>query len=395
LTQRLFWQDAYRREFEASVVERLQVDGHPAVVLDQTCFYPTSGGQPHDTGVLGDVSVLEVREQDGRLLHLLEAPAPERVAGRIDWDRRWDHMQQHTGQHILSQAFERELGAETLSFHLGEEVCTIDLDAPTLETGQVSAVVELANRIVLQDRAVSVREYGPGEAQGLSLRKAPRDQDSLRVVTIERFDVCACGGTHVRVTGEVGPIHIRRWSKQRGGARVEFLCGWRALRDYRRKDTICYAVAGRLSTGVEDLADAVGRLMDAEQAARREAEALRGRLLALELPRLAAEAENLGQVRVLCRKLEGYDAGNMRYLAQELTRDPGMIALLAVALPAPQVCFARSDDVSIDVGQLLREVLGRYGGKGGGRPHMAQGGGVSVEDLDRLLADAREQVVGR
>lgn len=395
MTRRLYWQDPYCREFEAHVAERLTLHGKPALVLDATCFYPTSGGQPYDTGTLNEVPVLEVQELEGRVVHLLAQPVEaDTVHGRIDWERRWNHMQQHTGQHILSQAFERLLDAETVSFHLGEESCTIDLGIAELRPEAAVEVESLANHIVLQNRAVTTCEYAPDEVALLELRRAPQVEGSLRIVRIAEFDTCACSGTHVRATGEVGTIHIRRWSRQRGNTRVEFLCGWRALRDYQAKDRICQALANALSAGVEELPEALARVMEAEHAARRQCEALRERLLALELPRLAAEAELFGEWQVLCRHLEGYDAGNMRYMAQQLTQEPGRIVLLSVREPSPQVCFARSQDIALDMAHLLREVLSRYGGKGGGRPHVAQGGGMRAEDLATLLADALAQVQG-
>ena len=392
-TVRLYWDDAYRVGFTARIIERLVVNGHPAVLLDQTCFYPTSGGQPHDVGTLGEVSVIDVRDEDRGVVHVLSGPLQDaEVRGQIAWSRRLDHMQQHTGQHILSQAFERQSGAETVSFHLGEEVCTIDLAVLDLGDQQAAAAESLAHDVVLADGPVTTRVYAPDELSSLALRRPPKAQDSVRVVSVSDFDVCACGGTHVTTTGQVGPIHIRRWTKQRGNTRVEFLCGLRALRDYCTKDRICYALAGDLSTGVEDLLDAVARLRESERSAQHGADALRARVLELELPGLVDQAEQMGDLRVLCRRLEGYDAGNMRYIAQQVVLQPHRVALLGVTDPSPQLCFARSEDVDLDMARLLRDVTQHYGGKGGGRPHVAQGGGIRAADMDALLAEARQRV---
>lgn len=392
-TRRLYWEEPYRREFDATVIERLQLADRPAVVLDATCFYPTSGGQPHDAGTLNDVPVLEVQEDAERIVHLLaESLSHDSVHGVIDWPRRFDHMQQHTGQHILSQAFERELDADTVSFHLGSATSSIDLATPSLDSDALSRVEALANRIVFDNRPVLAQEYDRDQVASLSLRRAPQVLGAIRVVSIEGFDACACGGTHVRATGEVGGIHIRGCDPRRDTTRVEFLCGWRALRDYRCRDLICQATASRLSTGVSDLPEAVSRLLEAEQAARRKAEDLRTRLLDCELPHLASEVEQVGALRLLCRMLEGYDAGNMRYLASSLTQEPGIAVLLAVTEPSPRICFARSQDVDIDVAELLRETLAPYGGRGGGRPHVAQGGGIAASDLRQILADARQRL---
>lgn len=397
-TRRLYWENPYLRTFESRVVRSFEYDGRPAVVLDATAFYPTSGGQPHDTGTLNDVPVVEVLEDDGQgagpeVVHVLAAPlADEGVRGVVHWERRLDHMQQHTGQHILSQAFERVLGGATVGFHLGAESGTIDVSLSSLDADSVARVEDLANEIVTANRAIEVQIYDSARAAGTALRRDAEIHGPVRIVTIEDFDVCACGGTHLRATGEVGIIHIRRWERSRGRTRVEFLCGRRALVDYRARDTLCQMLAGRMSVGVNDLPDAVGRLAEAEGAARRHVDELRTRLLDLELPRLAANAEEWNGLRLVCRLLEGYDAGNMRYLAQGLTRQVGTVALLAVTEPAPQVCFARADDVPVDMGALLKESMTPYGGRGGGRPHMAQGGGVDAADLTKVLDTARRRL---
>lgn len=392
-TRHLFWEDPYQRAFEAYVVEQLRVEGRPAAILDATCFYPTSGGQPHDLGTLNGVAVREVIEgEDGRIVHLLEQPLElGMVRGAIHWARRFDHMQQHSGQHILSQAFEQALGAPTVSFHLGEESCSIDLDLVELTPEQAARVEDLANAVIFENRAITAQEYEQDAVAALALRKAPTVQGRVRVVEVAGFDRCACGGTHVRSAGEIGLVHITRWEKRHGQTRVEFLCGWRALRDYRLRDAAARQLAQGLTVGVEELPAAIARLQEAESLARRQGERLRKRLLDCELPRLAEEAEPLAAGRLLCRILEDYDAGNMRYIAQNLVQQPGMIAFLAVTEPAPQFCFARSADLSGDMGALLRAVAGPLGGKGGGQPHFAQGGGVKAEELATLLERARSQ----
>ncbi len=392
-TLHLYCDDPYRTGFDAVVVERLRLEGKPAVVLDATYFYPTSGGQPHDVGTLNGVPVVEVVEQGEKIIHLLAEPlSGDAVRGALDWERRFDHMQQHTGQHILSQAFERELDAATISFHLGRESSTIDVALESLDWDAASRVEELANRIVLENRSVRVDEYDQSEIMAIPLRKAPTVQGRVRVVRIAGFDASACGGTHVRATGEVGAIHIRTWERRRGGTRVEFLCGWRALRDYRARNMTCQVLAAKLTVAVAELPQSVSRLLDAEKAARRRAEDLSKRLLACELPLLADEAQSLGEIRVLCRLLEGYDAGKMRYVAQNLVRSSGMVVLLAVVEPSPQICFARAEDVDLDMAQLLRQAVAPYGGRGGGRPHVAQGGGVSAKDLEKVLASASRRL---
>lgn len=392
-TTRLYHADAYRTAFDATVIEVLDIEGQPAARLDATAFYPTSGGQPNDLGTLNGIAVVDVIECADDVFHLLAAPIePGPVHGEVDWARRLDHMQQHTGQHILSQAFERVLGAETVSFHLGSEASTIDLSVAGLESEAVAGVEEVANAVVLADAPVSVREYDAGERGGVALRRVPEVEGPLRVVHIGDYDACACGGTHVRAAGEVGAIHVNRWERRREQVRVEFLCGWRALRDYRLLGAILQGLATRFSVGVAELPDAVARLVESDAEARRQMQALQRRLLDLELERLRGEGEPVGAWRLVAAVLDDLDAPAMRYLAQHLIETPGTVVLLAVSDPSPQVCFARSQDVALDVARLLRESAGAFGGRGGGQPHMAQGGGVTEENLPRVLEAAGERV---
>ncbi len=396
ITRRLFWEDPYRREFEATVIESTDYAGQPAVVLDVTCFYPTSGGQPHDVGTLNGIAVCEVLEEGGRILHILERPLAEGTAvhGAIDWPRRFDHMQQHSGQHLLSQAFERLFDAETVSFHLGEEACTIDVTMADLDLAQVSQVEALVNGVIFENRPISAREYAEEEIGALGLRKAPTVHGRIRIVEVEGFDRCACGGTHVRTTGEIGLVHIRRWEKRRSQTRVEFLCGGRAQRDYLRLEALCREAANRLSVGVGELPEAIVRLQEALQQSGREAQALRKQLLEREVALLALEAEPIPGGRLLCRLLADYDAAAMRYIAQGLAAQGGIVALLAVREPSAQVCFVRSADFEADMVALFREAAGPYGGRGGGQPHAAQGGGMRADDLPAILARARALLLG-
>ncbi len=389
-TKHAYWQDAYQVRFDARVLERLHHDGQPAVVLDATCFYPTSGGQPHDTGVLGDARVVDVVEVGERIVHVLDGEvAGDTVTGEIDWERRFDHMQQHTGQHILSAAFHRLLEAPTVSFHLGEETCTIDIERSNLTPEEVALAEAAANGVIYGDRPIQVQQYDEDALDSVPLRRAPKVHGRIRVVSVEDWDASACGGTHVRSTGEIGQIHIRRWQKHRGVTRVEFLCGWRALRAMRDMNATLQQASSLLSVATDELPDSVARLIDAERDARRERDSLSKDLLTYRAVELAADANPWGDVRVLARVLEGCDAAGMRFLAQRMVQQPGMIVFLAVAQPAPQVVFARSRDVDGHMGALLKDVLGAHGGRGGGSPHMAQGGGIEAAVLGDIVEEAR------
>ncbi len=389
-TKKLYWHEPYRAEFEAKILDKCVFQEHPSVELDVTCFYPTSGGQPHDTGSLNGVSVVNVVEEKGRIWHLLAAPleGSDAVRGRIAWARRFDHMQQHSGQHVLSRAFEESLDAATVSFHLGDEESTIDVDVSDLPEDQAVRVERLANTVVLDNRRVVTQQVTDKAVRKLSLRKEPQVEGPIRVVDIEGFDQCACGGTHVARTGEIGPIHIVGLQNQRGNTRVQFLCGWRALADYARKDRLVRRLGLNLSVGVDDLEDAVGRLVEAEKEARRAAEEMRTKWLDALWPKLLQEAKEVLGRKVVQRALAGHSADEMRYLAHQMTRE-GAIVLFGVSDPSPQICFACPQDEALNMGQILRQAAEPFGGRGGGQPYFAQGGGVAAQDLPALLERAR------
>ncbi len=394
MTVKLYWQDAYLRSFDAQVIRRLETDGQPAVILDRTGFYATSGGQPHDLGTLNGVSVLDVVEDGPEVVHVLAEPlANEFVHGEIDWARRFDHMQQHTGQHVLSQAVIQVAGAETVSFHLGAEAATIDVAAAELSPEQIEAAERLANEVVLSARPVMVTEHLPESIGELGLRKQPEVEGLVRVVEVADFDRCACGGTHVRSTGEIGPIHISRCDSQRGNVRVEFLCGWRAIRDYAARDALLRSLSRDLSVGWTELPDRYARLEEQEREARRQVEGLRRRLLDAETPRLAAQAEQRNGYRLVFAVLEDYDAGNMRYIAQQLLQNAGLVVLLGVTEPSAQFCMGRSADLPLDMRQVLREAGAGLNVRGGGKPEMVQGGGLAPEALPLLLQRAADALL--
>ena len=388
-TTRLFWRDAYQTEFRAHVLRHISHAGRPALVLDETCFYPTSGGQPHDTGSLNQVSVLDVIETEDAIVHVLDAPLDtEAVLGRIDWPRRQDHMQQHAGQHILSAAFERLVGAGTLSFHLGASESTIDIDCVSLEFEQAAMVEEYANQIVTDNVPICTRQYTTQELIGIPLRKPPKVDGLVRVVSIGEIDYSACGGTHPDSAGQVGLIHIDRWERRRGAVRVTFTCGNRALHDYRIKSRICRKLAQQASVSIDELPDAMDRLSTALDESHCQARALRAQLLDLQADALRNAAECVGKVRVIARVLEQSEPAELRILAQRLCEKPNMVAILGASEPSAQFCLARSQDVPFDMNTVLQASAVRYGGRGGGQPNLVQGGGLPAQDLQSMVADA-------
>jgi alanyl-tRNA synthetase len=389
MTHRLYYLNPYCARFSARVEERLTWEGHPAVVLNSSVFYPTAGGQPADRGTLEGVPVVDVvvREADDAVVHVLERPLEGNVVeGVIDWQRRFDHMQQHTGQHILSAAFERLLGAETVGFHLGSEASTIDVDVPRLAQARVAPVEALANQVIWENRPVTVRFAEPEEMAELPLRKPPTVEGPIRLVEVEDLDLNPCGGTHVDHTGEIGMIKVVNLEYRGDETRVEFLCGGRALRDYRAKNEMIHTLAAQLTVGYWELDQAVERLQADYKEMRREMRQAREALVEVEASRLAESAERRPEYRLVRRLLDPREPGELRHLAQALMQHPGVVALLATIYEGrTHLCFSRAEDVALNVAELLQQACRELDGKGGGQPHLAQGSGA-VTQPERVRA---------
>jgi alanyl-tRNA synthetase len=391
--ERLYYTDSYLVEFDAVVRDIVRKEDRWEVTLDRTAFYPTSGGQPNDAGTLGEATVLDVFDrEDGTVGHFVDRQLEKntRVRGRVAWDRRFDHMQQHTGQHLLSAAFDRELAARTVSFHLGVSSATIDLDkAPT--TGQIAGVEAAANRIVWEDREVSVRFVTPAEAAKLPLRKDPARTGDLRIIEIKDYDLSACGGTHVSRTGVIGIIAIAGAERFKGGMRVEFVCGGRALRAYHGlKDAVTGGVR-LLSVLPEELPAAIEKMQAASRTQQKDRERLQERLAAHEAAALGAKGNRVGQVTLVSEAVSGWDTNGLKKLASAVAANPGTVAVLISAETPALVVVARSQDVALDAGEVLRKLIERFGGKGGGKGAVAQGGGLAGSATE-ILALARDAV---
>jgi alanyl-tRNA synthetase len=383
VSTRLYYTDSHLTDFEAHVTESGVFNDRPFVVLDQSAFYPTTGGQPHDTGALSDRQVMDVieRESDGAVLHLLDAPlaAGAQVSGRVDWARRLDHMQQHTGQHVLSASFVRLFEIPTVSFHLGTELSTIDLTGtPGAEV--IARAEDEANRVVWENRPVSIRFVGAEEAATLPLRKETARGGTLRLIEVEDYDLSACGGTHVTRTGAIGIIAVQAWERYKGGTRVSFVCGGRGLAQFRAARDVVASAVRQLSIQPSELPDAVTRLQGESRELRQQARALAERLATYEADGLARGAEDVGGTRVVCRIVEGHDAAGLKSLAQAIvTRRPGHVAVLVGESRPAVAVAARSADATADCAQVVKALIARFGGKGGGRPEGAQGGGFDAE----------------
>ena len=403
VTERLYYQESRLLEFDAVVISVSERDGGQiAVTLDRTAFYPTGGGQPADTGTLGDARVVDcIDAESDCVLHVIKGPVPEigdRVHGKIDWLRRLDHLQQHTGQHILSAAFVKLFGAPTHSFRVLEHECEIDvaLDDPTDE--RIEQAVDLANQIIWDNRPITIRQVTSEEAVVLPLRKEPSREGELRVIEIDDFDLTPCGGTHAKSTGEVGVIAVRSWERAKGLTRIQFMAGVRVLADYRKANRTARDMAAMFSAGREDSAALVSKLIE-------ESKKLRRRVSELEEVACRVEAEDLLKqtsdsnrgssptvregsfnARIIAKLFDDRDADSLKHLALALIAHPNTTALLGSRDgDTARLVFARSSDAAGDMSALMSRVCPIIEGRGGGRPDMAQGGGKKFEKLDEAI----------
>jgi len=425
-TERLYYTDSRLLEFDARVIDLDERDdGAVAVVLDRTAFYPTGGGQPNDTGTLGDARVVDCvdAEEDG-VLHVIQGPSPEigdTLHGKIDWLRRLDHMQQHTGQHILSAAFVKLFDAPTKSFRMLEHECEIDVELEHPTDEQIERAVDLANQIIWESRPIGIRQVTADEAATLPLRKEPAREGELRVIEIDDFDLTPCGGTHAKSTGEVGVIAVRSWERAKGLTRIRFMAGIRLLRDYRKANRTASDVATLFSAGREDSPILVAKLIDEnKQLARRvreldqiacrvEAEDLlkefrrsdreaveensRGLSAQRDIPGIdhqpASDPERVkdeSAVSIITRVFNDRDADSLKYLALALIAHPNVIAFLGSRDgETARLVFARSANATGDMNALMRGACEMIDGRGGGKADMAQGGGKNVAALDHAL----------
>jgi alanyl-tRNA synthetase len=398
MTERLYYNDSFLYNFDAEVRSVVETP-RPALILDRTAFYPTSGGQIHDTGsiILSDAKfrVTEVADtEDGHIVHYLDVPVKEvkpgtRIRGEIDADRRRDHMQQHSAQHVLSSAFVRLFGMATVSFHMADDYCSIDLDTPSLSKDQVESAERRANEIVVEDRPVDLRYVTRDEAEKLGLRKLPpTERDQLRLIDIRDWDVTACGGTHVNTTGQIGSILLRKTEKARQGYRVEFVAGQRAVATARRDFSTLTETAAMFSAGIYDVPQQARKSLDEIRSLHKQLEQSQDELAAAQAATLLAETPESQGRKLVVRTFSDRDLNFLKLLAQKLTRQSPAVALLATESPQPALVFAQSAGQPHDMGALLKETMAKLGGRGGGSKDLAQGGAPNSEGLAAALAAA-------
>jgi alanyl-tRNA synthetase len=396
MTTRLYYHDSFLYDFEAEVSDVLN-SPRPALILDRTAFYPTSGGQVFDMGwITSDANtklrVTEVADtEDGKVIHYLEATKDlqpgARVHGQIDAARRRDHMQQHSGQHVLSAAFLRLHNLPTVSFHMADDYCSIDLDTPTLTQKQIESAERLANEIILENRSVDVRFVTREEAGKLGLRKVPAaDRDELRIIDIRDWDLSACGGTHVAQTGQIASVLLRKAEKVRQGWRVEFVAGQRAVATARRDFTALTETAALFSAHIYDVPQQAQKSLDELRSWRKQWEHSQEELAAAQAAALLAVTPEIKGRKIVVQTSSDREINFVKLLAQKLTRlSPSAVALLASTSPQPSLVFAQSAGQPFDMGGLMKETMTKLGGRGGGSKDLAQGGLTSTDGIAAAL----------
>ena len=395
VTERLYYSDSHLIEFEARVVDVTdRVSGWTAVVLDRTAFYPTGGGQPSDTGTLNGSRVVEcIDDGNNGVLHVVQGAAPIRdavVRGRVDWARRLDHIQQHTGQHILSQAFIKLFNAPTKSFRVLDSSCEIDVELKNPTTEIIERGVELANNVIWEDRQITVLNVTSDQAAELPLRKEPAREGELRLIEIEGFDLTPCGGTHAYRTGEVGSVAVRSWERAKGLTRIEFVAGMRALADYRKANKSAREMAALFSTGRDDAPQLAAQMVEENKELHRRVRVLEEVAAGVEAEKLLATAES----GIVVQVFDGRDAESLKKLAHALMAKPGTLALLGSRdKDMARLVFARSSDAPADMSVLMREACTMLDGRGGGKPEMAQGGGKRVKQLEETLRLIKQKLI--
>lgn len=403
-TQRLYYDDAYAKEFEARVMhcEVLPPDVNSGItaqvwglLLDRTAFYPTSGGQPNDLGKIGDANVLDVRDDGDEIIHLVDRrPTSPDVLGCINWPRRFDHMQQHTGQHLLSAMFQERFGRPTVSFHLGADFCTIDLHGPEPTDEILEGAERAANRIIFEDRPLTVR-YGTAEDLAeRGVRKEVQREGILRAIEIEGVDLQPCGGTHVKTTGQIGTLLVRRYTKMRQDWRVEFVSGGRAERVARQDFLRLRAAAEKLGCAPEEVVAAAERALSERDANFKKVRGLLERLAEVEAAQVVREtAPGPDGIRAVLRVFEDADPDFLGHFATHVAKTEKTIALLA-GQGTGHILFAQHPGTAKDMNRLLKEVLAKVGGKGGGTRDFARGRIEDATQAEKALALAKETLSG-
>lgn len=392
---KLYYQDPYIRSFSANVIKQVQdPSGQWYIILDQTAFYPTGGGQPHDTGTINGIKVINVEEIDGEIRHYLESPLQNpqtEIFGVLDWQRRFDHMQQHAGQHILSAAFEELLGFHTISFHLGSEMLTIDLETEELTEEQAQRAEERANQIILENRPIEPRWVSPQEVAQYPLRKQLSVTDDIRLVIIPDYDYNGCGGTHPNSTGQVTAIKILDWERQKKKIRVSFVCGSRLLTQLGNKQKVLKQLSSLLNAPESEMVTATQKLLETAKEKDKALEDARESLLHFEAQDLIQAS---GKTNIISTVFQNRSIQELQKLARTLVaKAPETVTILISENESKiQLVCARGEVAKGSMKQITAELLPLLNGKGGGNDAFAQGGGEATMTGEELRTRALDIV---
>ena len=391
MTQKLYIQDPYTMEFSADITDSFTENLNHVIILNQSYFYPEGGGQPSDIGFISNSKVLDVQHVNGMIYHYVDSIPNEsnNIPCKVDWRNRFDLMQQHTGQHVLSAAFEKLYDANTVGFHLSSSYVTIDLDM-RLNENEVMIAEDLANDAVMRNLKVNVH-YPDAEAlQAMPLRKPPKVTHDIRVVEVDDFDFSPCGGTHVNQTGEIGLIKIKRFENHKTGIRIEFICGLRAVQDYRFKNSLVNTLAIDFSVKPEDVPEAYVKMKQDMDELRQENKSIKEQLITYKIATLSDFAENHNGTRIIYSVINDLDLRSIKRISATLVSEPATIALLACVENDVKLVFSRSKDLTNSMKELIIEPLAILEGRGGGSSVAAQGGGPRVDQAQLALTKAVE-----
>jgi alanyl-tRNA synthetase len=400
LSKRLYYEEPYLQEFKGKITEKIKIDGKSALILDNTCFYPTSGGQPNDLGYIQGVSIVDVIEDNEKIIHVLKGGIEEEcgdtVIGKIDWKRRFDHMQQHSGQHILSATFEKLWNADTVSFNLGDEICTLDIMKDNITSEEVKKAEILSNDIVLENKPIKVYFVNQERTNELNLRKIPPKKGDIRIVEIKDFDICACCGTHCGTTGEVGLIKILKWEKRGVKIRLDFICGKRSLKDYYWKNELIKNISNKLTIKDSELGEVIDRMLEERKEIRKELKEFKEKLKEYEAKRLIDESflrDN--RIKIINKVFEEDNFQEARELVQKIINlDDSVVVLAGIKSKGEgegaKILFACSRVLKYDMNGLIREAAKFIEGQGGGALNFAQARGKNVEGIEDALNFALE-----
>lgn len=399
MTELLFQNNSYIRQFHSRIKQTIPLpNGSVGVVLEHTAFYPEGGGQPSDHGQINGLPVTDVYREGTDIIHVMsELPPTKTVEAAIDWARRFDHMQQHTGQHILSAACHELFGAATVGFHMGAQSSQIDLDLPGFTDEELKSAEQAANELLVRNKAVSIHQATPATLHEYPLRKPPaKNFAAIRLIEIAGIDCCPCGGTHVAATGEIGIIKIRSWERKNNAIRLDFVCGYRALADYQYKNLLIQELSGRLSAPGPQLLAAFDKLLAKADETSRQLAAARQELSIQLADNLYRQAEPVKGIKIIAYQLANSSPAEVAGLARQLVSFPATVALLAgVAGDNSKVhlVFSCSPGLNLNMGAILKAALPLIEGKGGGSGTSAQGGGPAVHHAAHALELAEQSVI--